>query len=207
MMATEQTMEQPYETIKGLSDTELSDLKRCEQIITGGFDTFVQVGKALLEIRDRRLYREQHPTFEEYLSDRWGMSRSRCYQLIQAATITSSLSTMVDKPQNERQVRALAKVPVDQRDQAWAQASKVAAAEQRPVTAKDVQETILGGSGRQTVNETKRLSGGAEQIEVRMSNGTQYARMAILQLEKIDCQDKERQAAFDMVITWIREHR
>jgi hypothetical protein len=32
------------------------------------------IGLALREIRDRRLYRETHPTFESYLEKRWGYS-------------------------------------------------------------------------------------------------------------------------------------
>ena len=62
-------------------------------------------GRALREIRDGYLYRATHPNFEMYLKERWGMSRARAYQLIDFA-IELDLSTMVDKPKNERQFRA-----------------------------------------------------------------------------------------------------
>jgi hypothetical protein len=39
----------------------------------------------------------------------------------------------------------------------------------------------------------------------RQINANEYARMAILQLEKIDRMGTERQAAFGMVASWIRE--
>lgn len=137
MTNVEQT-EQDYAIVKGLTETEYINLMRCEQIIAEGINTFVKVGNALMEIRDQRLYRERYPTFEEYVGERWSMSRSRAYQMIQAAAVTTSLSTMVDKPRNERQVRALAKVPVEHRDQVWEGATKTAAAGGRPVTARDV---------------------------------------------------------------------
>lgn len=76
---------------------------------------------------------------------------------------------------------------------------------------KDVQGTILedakrqGWSGRQMVEEAKRLSPGIANGPVRMANGLQYARMAILQLEKIDRADIERRAALDLVLRWIGE--
>jgi hypothetical protein len=36
---------------------------------------FYEAGKALMELRDRRLYRSTHKTFEEYCRDRFGHSR------------------------------------------------------------------------------------------------------------------------------------
>jgi hypothetical protein len=57
-------------------------------------------GRALREIRDSYLYRQTHSTFELYLKGRWGMSRSRGYQLIDFAR-EQYLSTNVDKPKTE----------------------------------------------------------------------------------------------------------
>ena len=34
-----------------------------------------EAGKALMELRDRRLYRSTHSTFEEYCKDRFGFQR------------------------------------------------------------------------------------------------------------------------------------
>jgi hypothetical protein len=70
------------------------------------------VGNALLDIRDGRLYREEFGTFEEYCQQRWKMSRIRAHQLIQATEIASDLLTDVNtpKPTNEFQLRPLAKL-------------------------------------------------------------------------------------------------
>jgi hypothetical protein len=54
---------------------------------------FYQAGKALKELRDRRLYRSTHPTFEEYVQDRFGMKRAHSYRLIEAALVVDNLSS------------------------------------------------------------------------------------------------------------------
>lgn len=72
--------------------------------------TFVEVGEALLRIRDERLYRETHGSFEEYCRERWGMARKRAYDFIAAAEVTAELSPTGDipVPPSERVARELA---------------------------------------------------------------------------------------------------
>ncbi len=53
---------------------------------------FYEAGKALKELRDRRLYRSTHKTFEEYCLDRFGMKRAHSYRLIDAALVVENLS-------------------------------------------------------------------------------------------------------------------
>jgi hypothetical protein len=79
-----------------------------------------------MHIRDERLYREHHGTFEEYCQKRWQMARSRAYQLIEGAKTVKVLSTMVDKPESERVVRPLAGLePAEQRE-VWKSATEKA---------------------------------------------------------------------------------
>jgi hypothetical protein len=98
-----------------LTPSEISDFERLEKVVEAGKQTFVAVGLALTEIRDRKLYRRDYSTFEAYCQDRWGWSRQRGSQLIQAAAVVEALpekmSTVVD---NERVARELAKLPVPQ---------------------------------------------------------------------------------------------
>lgn len=99
-----------------------STLAECEAIIERGLTTFVEVGSALLRIRDERLYRESHGTFEGYCRERWNLSRPRAYQLIEAAEVGSELSTTVDvRPATERVARELAPLreQPDQMREAW----------------------------------------------------------------------------------------
>jgi site-specific DNA-methyltransferase (adenine-specific) len=89
------------------------ELDELEAVIERGRQTFVEVGRALTDIRDRRGYRlSGFTSFEEYLQQRWGWTRQRGYQLIQAAEIASDLArddgmyTRVDIP-TEGHARAL----------------------------------------------------------------------------------------------------
>lgn len=97
--------------------TVRAELEHYEAIIQRGIETFYEVGTALLAIRDKRLYRETHGTFEEYCRDRWGMAASRARQLIAASEVVHQLEsvTNVTLPQNEFQTRTLAQFDEDLR--------------------------------------------------------------------------------------------
>ena len=107
-----------------LTTIDINDLDRLEKIIEKGKQTFVTVGLALTEIRDRKLYRKDFETFEAYCQERWGWSRQRGSQLINAATVVQqlpqNLSTMVD---SERVAREISKVPPTERPQVIEEAS------------------------------------------------------------------------------------
>jgi hypothetical protein len=80
------------------SRAEAEHLNNLEAIVRRGLDTDLEVGNALAEIDDTGLYRATHPTFEAYLRDRWGISRTRGEQLIQAAEAARPPSADGDKP-------------------------------------------------------------------------------------------------------------
>jgi hypothetical protein len=54
-----------------LTPAESADLTRLEGVAQRGVGTYLQVGTALAEIRDRHLYRASHPSFEAYVRERW----------------------------------------------------------------------------------------------------------------------------------------
>ena len=98
-----------------LGTSEREDLARLETIVDHGLTGFVQVGNALIEISNRRLYRETHATFAEYCATRWQMSARRAYQLCEAAEVVNALPENVNNCSqsqitNEGQARELAKV-------------------------------------------------------------------------------------------------
>jgi len=106
---------------------EKQRLEVLESVIDAGMQTFVHVGNALLEIRDGRLYRQTHSTFEDYCRERWGMSRPRAYQLIEAAETVSNLSTIVDiLPTAETHIRPLTILEPAQQREAWQRAVETA---------------------------------------------------------------------------------
>ncbi len=89
-----------------LSDREHADLAACEAALDNLRVAFWAAGKALQVIRDARLYRSTHATFEDYVEQRWDVSRSQAYRLIDAWPLAERLSPMGDTL-NERQIREL----------------------------------------------------------------------------------------------------
>jgi hypothetical protein len=89
--------------------------------------SFYVAGKALQQLRDRRLYRSTHRTFEEYCRERFGYSRRHPYLLIDAAVVVDNLSEKCDPldhilPTSERQVRPLSQLDRYQQVEVWQQA-------------------------------------------------------------------------------------
>lgn len=82
-------------------------LAELESVVERGLVTFVEVGRALQEIRDSHLYRASHATFEKYCQERWKFTARRGRQLIAAAAIAGEMGTRVPIP-TERHARELA---------------------------------------------------------------------------------------------------
>jgi hypothetical protein len=120
---------------------EMGRLAELEITIKNGLKTFVDVGNALIEIRDARLYRGTHPTFEAYCKGRWDISRPYAYQLIDSAATVNNLSAMADipLPTSERVVRPLTKLEPALQREVWREAVATAP---KGVTAKHVQEVV-----------------------------------------------------------------
>ena len=107
-----------------LTEEEQSDRIHLERKVERAF---FEGGKALTELRDRRLYRSTHGTFEEYCRERFGYSRRQPYLLMEAAVIFDNLLEKCDRsdhilPTNEWQIRPLSKLDPDIQPEAWEQA-------------------------------------------------------------------------------------
>ena len=93
-------------------------LKHLENIISNNQYRFYEIGQALKEIRDSRLYKlTLFATFEAYARVRWDIGRSQAYRLIDAYKVISNLSPIGDRlPGNETQTRSLVPLsPLEQR--------------------------------------------------------------------------------------------
>lgn len=104
---------------KQLSTEEVNELERCEIVIKQGLETFVEVGTALMAIRDKRLYRAGFGTFEDYCRERWGMTRRNANRLVAASETISYLGPMGPIPATERQARPLTKLEPELQREAW----------------------------------------------------------------------------------------
>lgn len=132
----------------GLAVAEKAELAECEATIERGLETFVEVGTALIRIRDKGLYTESHGTFEAYCQSRWGMARRTAYQLISAAKVVENVRNCAHEvPATESQARPLTalKDPEQQRE-AWQKA--VDTAPNGKVTGAHVQRTVDEVAGR-----------------------------------------------------------
>ncbi|WP_152592369.1 hypothetical protein [Nostoc sphaeroides] len=74
-----------------LTEQEQSDRLHLERKVERAF---FEAGKALAQLRDRRLYRSTHKTFEEYCRSRFGYTRMAATYKIAAATVMENLSTI-----------------------------------------------------------------------------------------------------------------
>ena len=75
-----------------LSTEEADRLATLEATIDRGMTTFLEVGRALIEIQDNKLYRATHLTIEQYMLERFSLNRNRGYQLIEAAKVVNQIA-------------------------------------------------------------------------------------------------------------------
>lgn len=148
--------ERPVADTPVLIAQEQEVLGRCEVAIENLKVAFWAAGKGLQVVRDGRLYRADYATFEEYVTDRWGMSRGQADKLIRmwpvaqamfesSASDSNGLTRIRVKPLN--QAIAWELVPVAERHDAPGAASVYRAAaesggEERQVTAAIVRDAV-----------------------------------------------------------------
>jgi SAM-dependent methyltransferase len=105
----------------------LLDLMEHEKVIEQGLATFLEVGWALLRIRDGRKYRAAgYATFEAYCRGRWDWSREHGRRLMRAAETAALMPPRggIPEPTSEKQLRPLAPIRDDPEAMktAWEQA-------------------------------------------------------------------------------------
>jgi hypothetical protein len=123
-----------------LNIEESHELERCEVVIKQGLQTFIEVGQALMTIKEKRLYRINFKTFEDYCIERWAISKPRAYQLIEAANVMIGLSTIVDVlPQTESQTRPLTSLEPEIQKEVW---KEVVETHGENITAAKVQSVV-----------------------------------------------------------------
>jgi hypothetical protein len=64
--------------------------------------SYRETGKALYAIKSRGLFKKTHWTWQDYVMKRWGFSRQRAHQLMQA-WLEAEMSTTLDIAKTERE--------------------------------------------------------------------------------------------------------
>ncbi len=132
------------EVSSALSTEERVRLRQLETVVEKNLDGMLAAGKALSEIRSSRLYRQYFATFEEYVRERWALSRSRADELIRSNATAELLSASgVELPSSisEAALRPVSALPSPELQiQAWrvVQAASPAGGPTQPVAAKVV---------------------------------------------------------------------
>lgn len=121
-----------------LTVSERNLLAKCRADIAKGFE---MVGKALGTIRDKKLYRETHRTFEQFVLEEFQIARRIAYRYIDAAKAVENVSdASTPAPTSESVARPLTDLkPTDQK-KVWEESVKTTP-KGKKVTAKHVQAT------------------------------------------------------------------
>ncbi len=110
-------------------DPERADrLAHCESIVTRGWHVFIEVGKALAEIKRDSLYPKTYGTWEEYCRKRWLRSATHADRQIRASEVATLLATKGFTNLREFQLRPLTRLALDDSEviSTWTHADSVA---------------------------------------------------------------------------------
>ena len=207
-MLTPHTIQQSEEANAQLDIAERARLLQLESIVEQGLHTFYEVGKALEEIREQKLYRETHKNFEAYCHEKWGITKRRAYQFIDAAEIMENLCTNVHNSLvKEYQIRPLKGLPPEVQVEIWQEAldsspngMPTGAAVQRLVE----QRFPSLGSGRTSKDsdsELEKLRSDNKLLreEVRQQNRDRDRRAAAVALEMEQLRAENRQLKAELL--------
>ena len=101
-----------------------TDFQKLDGVVRDGIKTFIEVGTALCEIRDRELWKQSHQSFTDY-AESYGWSKTHAYRLIDSAKTAISVSPIGENVvPNEAQARELSKAG-DHASEAWERAQEM----------------------------------------------------------------------------------
>lgn len=131
-------------------------------------ENFRDLGEWLTEIRDKKLYRFEFATFAAFCDSELPFRKSRAYQLIEASVTIRELPEHVHHGGiNERQARELAKVQPAERVEVLEKAAVAAEAEERPMTARDIQEAAEPEQETETVPRSRTMWSDIEIMQIK----------------------------------------
>lgn len=121
--------------VEPLTQEQAQTLAKCESTIEAGFQTFIEIGKALMTIKEGGLFRGGYACWDAYCRDRWKMSKTQANRLILAAQVVDTyLIPAGVAVRNEWQVRCLTSLSPVQLDKVIKKAQKAAEKKQQPLT-------------------------------------------------------------------------
>ncbi len=170
--------------MSALTRKQRADLVRLEGVVTTGLSAFHEVGRALLEIRERLLYQETHSTWEAYLHDRWGFGDEWARLQMRGAEVYGVLEgdmpTRVGVevlPVGEYQTRPLIGLSPELQQAAWASASATGQPTGAAVAA--AVEQLLA-EGDTAAREADRLEGNGQRYRAANARDARADRLRLV---------------------------
>lgn len=174
------------QSLAPLTKHETHRFDECEEIINKGITTFIDVGQALAEIRNRKLYRSEHRTFEAYCHSRWHLKRQRAYEIMGASEVAGNLSEISDISfMKESHAASLQKLNAEDQRSAWSellidsQGGKITASRVRKKVEEKLTKAYSAIEAEEQANKeqadqmrkeiTRAISKSAEMLTVRIS--------------------------------------
>lgn len=179
------------------------EMERLEGIISRSQQAFYEVGVALAEIRDKKLYRDVSgfATFEEYCKVKWGFSRRNAYYLIEASIVVDNVNNCSHVPTAESQARPLAKLEPEQQVVAWQKAIDITPTG-KPITAALVSRVVKQMTKKEDEDEAP-----VPKQKFPHSDAEYFASLAINHLGAIRHDDPLKIKALERVEQWIAAYK
>lgn len=99
---------------------EAQRLRELTRTIRGGFREFLEVGRALVEVQRKKLWRGRSISFEAYCREQFAISSSHAYSLMSSARAADEVTALgLPAPATHAQAREIAKIPQGQRAPVW----------------------------------------------------------------------------------------
>jgi len=156
---------------KPLTEEEIERFAELEEIVEHGRQTYFAVGRALAEIRDRKLYRKENfATFDDYCRVRWQYTGGHARRLIRSSEVAGVLVENVPIGtvlRSESQIRPFLEFPI----------------EDIPVVFSTVKED-LGTSNGQSILTARKIAGVIQRRKVAATAGPFYKRKLSERREK-----------------------
>jgi hypothetical protein len=89
-----------------LTEVDLKRREQLESILQRGSMLFVDIGNALYEIRENRLYRDEFSSFDAYCREKWGWSKAHSNRLVEAASVVRRITDQRHTASADRQANS-----------------------------------------------------------------------------------------------------
>ena len=178
-------------TMDDITLPESARLIELEKVVVAGLQSWIEVGEALIEIRDSRLYRIEAGTFEEYCQSRFKMGKAHAHRLMTAAPIAKDLSPIGDI--KESVIREIAKVAPERRAEVFAAATESAAG--HVPTAREIKQVVEMDNA--TIPDPPKRSD-----VIKLDEALRIWLVAKSHLDKINKEDESRREVLRQVIAY-----